>query len=143
MGAAGQKGESIFPVLAFMLYYCCFQQTCLAGGAGGGAANNGCSHFPAVRYLTTLTAQPSGFYLFSLWHRQLKCCQQSAHPKSWPRLLAFTSQGTPLCQASSKGSACSWEGKCQAAEVRWGLFLSLGSCKCTATRWMCGREVSP
>lgn len=33
---AGQRGESLFPVLAFTLYYCCFQQTCLVGGAVGG-----------------------------------------------------------------------------------------------------------
>lgn len=35
-GQQGREGESIFPVLAFTLYYCCFQQTCLERGAVGG-----------------------------------------------------------------------------------------------------------
>jgi len=67
-----------------------------------GAANNGCSHFPAVRYLMTLPPQPPifFFFFFSAWHSQLKHSQQSAPPGRWPLLLPFTSQGTPLCWAA-------------------------------------------
>lgn len=84
-----------------------------------GVADNGCSHFPAVRYLMTLTPQPLGFftdliYFFSLWHSQLKCFQQPDTPKPWPHQCpsSLRDPALPGCPPAAKGFCNSLGAKC-------------------------------
>lgn len=100
-GSRAGRGVSV-STLGFHALLLLLSANYLGQRSCGGFADNGCSHFPAVRYLMTLTPQPPRFFtdlFFSLWHSQLKCFQQPDRPKSW--LLS----GTLLCQAalSSKG----------------------------------------
>lgn len=63
----GQRGESIFPVLTFTLYYCCFQQTCLAGGAGGGDCKQWLLTFSSCQILNDINS-PAFYFFFNLFY---------------------------------------------------------------------------
>lgn len=78
-----ERGVSISS-LGFYALLLLLSADLFGGRSCRGAANNGCSHFPVVRYLMTLTPQPPILFIylfnlfFSLRHSQLKCCQQPA-----------------------------------------------------------------
>lgn len=77
-----------------------------------GAANNGCSHFPAVRYLKTLTPQPLiFFFLILLLFFSLARPAEGLPAASSTQVLiaALPLLGTPLCcMPSGNTGAASW-----------------------------------
>lgn len=72
-----------------------------------GAANNGCSHFPAVRYLMTLILQPSFFFFFSL-AQPAKVLPAASATQSLAPIAALhlpRDPALPRCPPAAKGLA--------------------------------------